>query len=57
MPPYAASTLRVFLLDDHDLVRRGLRDVLAPARDLQVVGESASARTALAGDPRLSRAT
>jgi two-component system response regulator DevR len=44
--PYAGETLRVFLLDDHDLVRRGLRDVLAPARDLQVVGDSASARTA-----------
>jgi two-component system response regulator DevR len=43
---YAGETLRVFLLDDHDLVRRGLRDVLAPARDLQVVGDSASARTA-----------
>jgi two-component system response regulator DevR len=45
VPPYAAETLRVFLLDDHDLVRRGLRDVLAPARDLQVVGDAASART------------
>jgi two-component system, NarL family, response regulator DevR len=32
--------LRVFLLDDHDLVRRGVRDLLSAARDVMVVGES-----------------
>ena len=40
---YGAKTLRVFLLDDHDIVRRGLRDLLASARDVVVVGESSSA--------------
>jgi DNA-binding NarL/FixJ family response regulator len=33
----------VFLLDDHDLVRRGLRDLLSAARDVMVVGESSDA--------------
>ena len=32
--------LNVCVLDDHDLVRQGLRDLLAPARDLRVVGDS-----------------
>ena len=43
---YGAKTLRVFLLDDHDIVRRGLRDLLASARDVVVVGESSSAEQA-----------
>ena len=30
----------MYVLDDHDLVRQGLRDLLAPARDLRVVGDS-----------------
>lgn len=42
MPP-RAKPIRVYLLDDHDLVRRGLRDLLATARDIHVVGESRSA--------------
>jgi DNA-binding NarL/FixJ family response regulator len=36
----AGQMLRVFLLDDHDLVRRGVRDLLSAARDVLVVGES-----------------
>ena len=36
----------MFLLDDHDIVRRGLRDLLASARDVVVVGESPSAEQA-----------
>jgi two-component system response regulator DevR len=43
---YAAKTLRVFLLDDHDIVRRGLRDLVSAARDLVVVGESSFAKEA-----------
>jgi two-component system, NarL family, response regulator DevR len=35
--------LRVFLLDDHDLMRRGVRDLLSAARDIIVVGESGDA--------------
>jgi two-component system, NarL family, response regulator DevR len=43
---YGSKTLRVFLLDDHDIVRRGLRDLLASARDISVVGETDSAERA-----------
>jgi DNA-binding NarL/FixJ family response regulator len=46
MPGYVSNIVKVYLLDDHDLVRRGLRDLLAAARDIQVVGDSSSARGA-----------
>ncbi|MCW2639075.1 MAG: two component transcriptional regulator, luxr family protein [Dactylosporangium sp.] len=35
--------IRVYLLDDHEVVRRGLRDLLEAEGDLVVVGESGSA--------------
>jgi len=35
--------IRVFLLDDHEVVRRGLRDLLEAGGDIEVVGESGSA--------------
>jgi two-component system response regulator DevR len=38
-----ARQLRIYLVDDHDLVRRGLRDLLAPSRQIDVVGETSSA--------------
>ncbi|MGF1599386.1 MAG: response regulator [Acidimicrobiales bacterium] len=40
--------VRVFLLDDHEVVRRGVADMLNAEPDLQVVGEAASASDALA---------
>jgi DNA-binding NarL/FixJ family response regulator len=39
--------IRVFLLDDHDVVRRGLRDLLEAEDDLEVVGEADSAEQAV----------
>ncbi|GAA5167866.1 response regulator [Ornithinimicrobium tianjinense] len=36
-------TIRVYLLDDHELVRRGLHDLLSAEDDLEIVGESGSA--------------
>jgi two-component system response regulator DevR len=39
--------IRVFLLDDHELVRRGVRDLLSAEEDLTVVGEAATADEAL----------
>ncbi|MDA8047747.1 MAG: response regulator transcription factor [Actinomycetota bacterium] len=42
---------RVFLLDDHELVRRGVRDMLSSEDDLEVVGEAATAAEALARIP------
>lgn len=38
--------IRVFLLDDHELVRRGLRDLLEAEDDIEIVGESGSAQDA-----------
>jgi two-component system response regulator DevR len=46
MPGYVSSLVKVYLLDDHDIVRRGLRDLLAAARDIQVVGDSSSTHDA-----------
>lgn len=37
----------VFLVDDHEVVRRGLRDLLEADGDLRVVGEAGSATEAL----------
>ena len=34
--------IRVILCDDHAVVRRGIRDTLADATDIQVVGEAGS---------------
>jgi two-component system response regulator DevR len=44
-------TTRVFLLDDHEVVRRGLRELFDAETDLSVVGEAASAEEALARVP------
>ena len=39
--------VRVFVLDDHELVRRGIRDLLSSEDDLIVVGEAATGAEAL----------
>ena len=39
--------IRVFILDDHELVRRGLTDLLTATNDLIIVGEAATAGDAL----------
>jgi two-component system, NarL family, response regulator DevR len=39
--------IRVFLLDDHELVRRGVRDLLWTQEDISVVGEAGTAEDAL----------
>ncbi|UCA54444.1 response regulator transcription factor [Streptomyces sp. WA6-1-16] len=44
---------RIFLLDDHEVVRRGLRDLLEAEQDLDVVGEASTADQALARGPAL----
>jgi DNA-binding NarL/FixJ family response regulator len=40
-------TTRVFLLDDHEIVRRGVRDLLEAEDDLTVVGEASTGEQAL----------
>jgi DNA-binding NarL/FixJ family response regulator len=40
-------TIRIFLLDDHELVRRGIRDLLWSEPDMTVVGQASNAAEAL----------
>src|SRR5687768_17087200 len=46
-----ADPIRVFLLDDHELVRRGVRDLLEGEDDLVVVGEAGTAEEAVGRIP------
>jgi len=39
--------IRVFLVDDHEIVRRGLADLVRSQADLEVVGEAGSVRQAI----------
>lgn len=43
--------IRVFLVDDHQIVRRGVADFMADEPDLEVVGEAASVAEALTRIP------
>jgi two-component system response regulator DevR len=45
--------IRVFLLDDHEVVRRGLRDLLEAEPDIEVVGEAGTYAAAVAHIPAL----
>jgi len=45
--------IRVFLLDDHEVVRRGLRDLLESEGDIEVVGEAGTVAEATARIPAL----
>lgn len=40
-------TIRVFLLDDHEVVRRGVRDLLESEGDITVVGDAATGAEAI----------
>ncbi|MGW7210671.1 response regulator [Streptomyces sp. NPDC054837] len=45
--------IQVFLLDDHEVVRRGVRDLLNDEPDITVVGEAANVEQALVRVPAL----
>jgi DNA-binding NarL/FixJ family response regulator len=45
--------IKVFLLDDHEIVRRGVRELLEAEPDIQVIGEAGTAAAALARIPAL----
>ncbi|MEU1522179.1 response regulator [Nocardia rhamnosiphila] len=45
--------VRVFLVDDHEIVRRGVADLIDAETDLEVVGEAANVSQALARIPAL----
>ena len=49
----AQQPVKVFLLDDHEIVRRGVRDMLEAEGDIKVIGEAGTASGALARIPAL----
>ncbi|CAN5434040.1 response regulator transcription factor [soil metagenome] len=49
--PSPVEQIRVFLLDDHEIVRRGVRELVELEPDLIVVGEAGSAAEALVRIP------
>ncbi|MBO8185072.1 response regulator [Streptomyces spirodelae] len=51
--PGRVDPIRVFLLDDHEVVRRGVHDLLGDERDITVVGEASTAEQALVRVPAL----
>ena len=51
--PGSDGQIRLFLLDDHEMVRRGLKDLFESQDDIEVVGESDSAKEAEARIPAL----
>ena len=53
MVKWSAMTIRVFLLDDHEIVRTGLRSLLESTEDIEVVGEAGTVAEALGRIPAL----
>jgi DNA-binding NarL/FixJ family response regulator len=51
--PQDLTPIKVFLLDDHEIVRRGVRELLESESDITVVGEAGTAASALARIPAL----
>ncbi|MDG9723053.1 MULTISPECIES: response regulator transcription factor [unclassified Streptomyces] len=51
--PGPEDPIRVFLLDDHEVVRRGVRDLLDDEPDITVVGEGGTVEQALVRVPAL----
>jgi two-component system, NarL family, response regulator DevR len=47
MTSMGSDQIRVFLMDDHEIVRRGLADLIGLERDMEVVGEAGSTKDAL----------
>ncbi|MFF9091205.1 response regulator [Streptomyces sp. NPDC014991] len=52
-PAGSDHPIRVFLLDDHEVVRRGVHDLLDDEPDITVVGEAATVEQALVRVPAL----
>jgi DNA-binding NarL/FixJ family response regulator len=52
-PTIDEPKIRVFLLDDHEIVRRGLKELLESEGDIEVIGESGLALEAIRRIPAL----
>jgi two-component system response regulator DevR len=53
LPTEQPKSISVFLLDDHEVVRRGVKDLLEAEPDITVIGEGSTAAEALARVPAL----
>ena len=53
-PSEPDDVIRVYLVDDHAVVRRGMRAFLETAEDMDVVGEARDGRAALEDIDRLA---
>jgi len=51
--PVTEAQITVFLLDDHEIVRRGVKELLEAEPDIVVIGEGSTAAEALARVPAL----
>ncbi|MCW2776168.1 MAG: two component transcriptional regulator, LuxR family [Nocardioides sp.] len=51
--PRAATPIKVYLLDDHEIVRRGIKELLESEGDIVVIGESGLAEEATRRIPAL----
>ena len=49
-----SKQIKVFLMDDHEIVRRGVREMLEAEPDITVIGEAGTAASALARIPALA---
>jgi DNA-binding NarL/FixJ family response regulator len=47
-------SIRILLVDDHEIVRRGIADLICSQDDLEVVGDAASVAHALARAPKVN---
>jgi two-component system, NarL family, response regulator DevR len=56
MPVTSTGSIRVFLLDDHEIVRRGLAQLIGAQSDMEVVGEAGSLAEALTRAPLVAPA-
>jgi hypothetical protein len=54
--PVVTDPIRVFVLDDHEIVRRGIADLFESADGLVVVGEAGTAAEASGRPPERCRA-
>jgi two-component system, NarL family, response regulator DevR len=52
MAPMTSGSVRVLVVDDHEVVRRGVHDLIAATDDLTVCAEAGSTREALAAAER-----
>jgi hypothetical protein len=49
----SSNTIRVLLVDDHDILRQGLKMLLSMQKEMQVVGEARTGREALVMSQKL----